>query len=110
MAIKKRNPIVVLLLTLITLGIYGIYWVVKTTVELREAGGKSAPNPWLLLLMLVPLVNFFAMIYYYYKYSVATEEVSGGSLNRWLMFVLWIVIGIVAMVLTQLELNKHANA
>ena len=103
--IKERNPILVLIFALITFGIYGAYWVVSTTLELRD-NTKSAPNPWLLLLMLVPFVNFIVPIYYYWKYSQAINELTGFTNVG--LFVLWIFISPVAMVLAQIELNKKA--
>jgi len=34
--VKYRNPVLVILFSIITLGIYGIYWLVSTTNELRR--------------------------------------------------------------------------
>ena len=106
MGIKKRNPVLVLIFTIITFGIYGIYWTVSTTNELRE-NTSSAPTPWLLLLMLIPVVNFFVMLYYYWKYSAAVHELTGFSAAG--LFVLWLLISPVAMILAQIELNKKAD-
>ena len=36
------------------------------------------------------------------------DKVTNGSANKWLMFILWIIISPVAMVLIQFELNKLA--
>lgn len=106
MAVKERNPWVVLLLSLITLGIYGIYWIVATTNELREKSDE-APSPWLLLLFLIPLVNFFVMIYYYWKYSSAINELTGFSKAG--LFILWLFVNPAAMVVSQYQLNKVAQ-
>ncbi len=104
--IKNRNPILVLVFTLLTLGIYGIYWIVSTTNELREKT-QSAPNPWLLLLSLIPFVNFIVMLIYFWKYSKAINELTGFSAGG--LFALWFLLSPVAMILTQLELNKKAK-
>lgn len=101
--IKKRNPWLVLLFSVITLGIYSVFWIVFTTNELREKT-KNAPNPWLLLLMIIPGVNIIVSLIYFWKYSKAIEELNGFSSIG--LFVLWVFIGIVAMVLSQMELNK----
>ena len=105
--IKRRNPFLVFLFTLITLGIYGIYWLVSTTRELQRTT-QSAPKPWWLWLLLIPLVGYVVRIVYYWKYSKALEELSGFSAIG--MFVLWILLSPVAMILAQIELNKHASA
>jgi hypothetical protein len=104
--IKRRNVFLVILFSIITFGIYTIYWIVSTTNELRRST-SSAPNPWLLLLMLVPVANFIAMIIYYWKYSKAINELTGFSAG--LLFVLWLLINPVAMILAQIELNKKVG-
>lgn len=103
--IKRRNPFLVLLFTIITFGIYGIFWLVFTTNELRE-NTKSAPNPWLLLLFLIPLVNIIFYFVYFWKYSKAINELTGFSLAG--LYILWIIFAPVAMILAQMELNKRA--
>jgi len=104
--IKRRNPAVVILLSIITLGIYGIYWVVSTTKELRR-NTNSAPNPKLLLLFLIPGVNLIIFFVYYWKYSQAINELTGFSAGG--LFVLWFFIAPVAMIVSQLQLNKKAD-
>ena len=103
--IKYRNPVLVIIFSIITLGIYAIYWLVSTTNELRKIT-SSAPNPWYLLLFLVPLVNIFVAIWYYWNYSKAIEEIT--SFDHVLLFILWLLVSIAAMVITQIELNKKA--
>ena len=105
--IKRRNPFLVFLFTLITLGIYGIYWLVSTTRELQRTT-QSAPKPWWIWLMLIPVVNIVIAILYYWKYSKALNELTGFSAVG--MFVLWLFISPVAMILAQIELNKMASA
>ena len=104
--IKRRNPAVVILLSIITLGIYGIYWVVSTTKELRR-NTNSAPNPKLLLLFFIPGVNLIIFFVYYWKYSQAINELTGFSAGG--LFVLWFFIAPVAMIVSQLQLNKKVD-
>jgi len=105
--VKYRNPVLVIVFSIITLGIYGIYWLVSTTNELRKVT-SSAPNPWFLLLVLVPLVNIFVVLWYYWQYSVAIGEIS--NFESWLLFILWLLVSPAAMVIAQIELNKKAQA
>jgi hypothetical protein len=104
--IKKRNVWVVILLSLFTFGIYFIIWTVQTTKELR-GNTKSAPNPLILFLILIPVVNFFAIFYYFWKYCKAINELTG--FNNILLFILYLVFTPVAMFLIQSELNKKAT-
>ncbi len=59
--IKNRNIVAVYLLTIFTLGIYGIYWQVQTKEEIKGLGA-DIPTAWLLI---VPIAN----IYWLYKYA-----------------------------------------
>ena len=45
---KYRNPLVVLLLSLVTFGIYDIYWLVKTKKDLNNKTKLHIPTIWLL--------------------------------------------------------------
>jgi len=107
--VKERNVFLVVLFTFITFGIYGIYWLVVTTNELKEMG-QDAPNPWLLILMLIPVVNIVIAIIYYWKYSKCMEGISEGRVNSILMFIIWLVFGLASMIWGQIELNKHVGA
>jgi hypothetical protein len=105
--VKYRNPALVIIFTIITLGIYGIYWIVSTTNELRSMT-KSAPNPWYILWLLVPLVNIFVGFWYYWRYCKAIGEIS--DFDNVLLFIIWLILWPVAMVIAQIELNKKAVA
>ena len=59
--IKRRSPILVLIYTFITFGIYGIYWFVKTKNELNRLGA-DIPSAWL---MIIPIISW----YWFYKYA-----------------------------------------
>lgn len=105
-AIKERNVVVGLLLTIFTFGFYSFYWLASTSRELKE-NDADAPSPhlfWLLILFpIAPLV----LIYYAYRYSSALEEVT--SFSKWGMFLLLLFFYPAGYVLAQLELNRHAN-
>jgi hypothetical protein len=100
--IKKRNAFVVVILTFITFGIYGIYWVAKTKGEMVEKGA-DIPTTWLVI---VP----FANIYYFWKYAAGVEQVSSGNSNGVLVFVLMWLIFPIGQIIVQMELNKLVAA
>jgi hypothetical protein len=52
---KKRSPIAVLFLPIITFGIYVLVWYVKTKDEMNTLGA-SLPTAWLLI---IPLANIY---------------------------------------------------
>ncbi|MFW6013689.1 MAG: DUF4234 domain-containing protein [Nanoarchaeota archaeon] len=104
--IKRRNSVVVLILFLLTVGLYGLYWLISTTNELGR-NTNSAPNPKLLWLFLIPLVNFIIFFVYFWKYCKAINELTGFS--AWGLFVLWIFLGPVAIIVSQIQLNSKAD-
>lgn len=102
---KKRNPIAVLIFTIITLGIYGIYWFVKTKLEMNEKGAKI-PTAWLII---IPFVN----IWWLWKYSEGVGQVTNNSMSATTAFILLFLLGlvgltVVGMAIVQNELNKLA--
>ena len=68
---ENRSLGKVFLLTLVTFGLYGIYWEVKTKGEMN-ARGATIPTAWLIL---VPFVN----IWWMWKYCEGVEHVTGGG-------------------------------
>lgn len=92
----------VLLLSLITLGIYGIYWEVVTKKEMVSQGA-DIPTAWLII---IPLVN----IWWLYKYCMGVEKVSGGKMSGILLFILFLLFSIVGMAVAQDTFNKVADA
>lgn len=106
--IKKRSPVMVLILPFITFGIYVFYWIFKTTHELRDNGGDSVPATWILLGLLIPGVNIVAIIIYMWMYSKALEEVTGAQQILHMLLLLFITP--VGMLLVQTKLNEKATA
>ena len=104
--IKYRNMILQVVLMIVTLGIYGIYWFYQTASELKSLANDPAAAPalWTVLLF-IPFANLYA----YYKHGELYERVSEEHLNRWLMFLLWIVFSPAIWFIVQMELNKKAT-
>ena len=99
--IKKRNPVLVLVLSIVTFGIYGIYWFVKTKEEINSLGAQI-PTAWLII---IPIAN----LYWYYKYAEGFAKYVKRDNNTIMYFLLIFFVGIVAMVVFQTELNKLAD-
>ena len=105
--VKYRNMFIQVLLVIVTLGIYTIYWFYQTACELKGLADDREISPGLLtVLLFIP----FGALYSYYKYGELYEKVSDEHLNRWLLFVLWIVFSPAVWFMVQLDLNKRANA
>lgn len=102
--IKHRNPFLVLLFALITFGIYGIVWMVKTTNELSSVPGSA--NPKLLWLWIILPIAGFVSIYIIWKNTESITKLTGG--NHIMLFVLWLLVAPVGIILFQMEMNKKA--
>jgi hypothetical protein len=98
----KRSPLNVVLLTLITCGIYGIVWYVQTKEEMNRLGA-AIPTAWLLI---IPLVNF----YWIWKYAEGVQLVTKGAQSAVTIFLLLLVCGIVGMPVTQSAFNSIATS
>ncbi len=98
---KKRNPLAVILLTMLTLGIYGIYWLVKTKTEMNKLGA-NIPTA---ILIIIPFANF----YWYWKYSQGVEKVTANKLNGLLVFIGYLVVGIIMTAIVQDSFNNIEN-
>ncbi len=99
---KHRSPIAVLLLPLVTFGVYALVWQVKTKLEMNEKG-SNIPTAWLII---VPFVN----IWWLWKYSQGVEEVTKGSMSTVMAFVLLFLLGFIGMAIIQNEFNGTAGS
>lgn len=100
-SIKKRNPAFVIIIGILTGGIYSIYWAVKTKDEIKSLGA-DIPTGWLLI---VPIANF----YFWYKYIDGFSEFVKKDNNTLLWFLLYLVVTPVIIIIIQMELNKLAG-
>jgi hypothetical protein len=93
-------------LMIITLGIYAIYWFYATATELKGLADDREANPGLwTILIFIP----FGAIYSHYKYGELYEKVASDKLNRWIVFILWIVFPPAVWFIVQMELNNRAT-
>lgn len=99
---EKRSPVGVFVLSLVTLGIYSIYWLVKTKGELNQRGA-SIPTAWLII---VPFVNIWWMWKYAEGVGIATNEKPSGILS----FILLWLLGAIGMAIIQDSFNKVGGA
>ena len=112
MEIKNRSIPVCVILSIVTLGIYGIYWFVKLTNDSNAlapnntttSGGKA----FLLTIVTLGIYN----IYWNYKLGCKVDEMKGSDSNSGVLYLVLGLfgLGIINSCLAQSEINKHANA
>ncbi len=96
---KNRNPLTVFLLTILTGGIYGWYWFIKTKDEMNQLGEKI-PTAWI---WLIPLIGNF---WWLWKYAQGVEHVSKNELNMFLTLLALYLLGPIGMAIVQEAFNR----
>jgi hypothetical protein len=112
----KRNPLVVLGLTLITLGIYGFYWFYKVNEEIKRYTGDQTISPSRSLLAVIPgfllIVPPYIAYYNTANHVVRLEERHGiaSQISPALVVILGLVIWIGMAAYMQEHLNRVWDA
>lgn len=99
---KNRSPVAVIVLSLLTFGIYSIYLLVKTKGEMNQRGA-DIPTA---LLIIVP----FANIWWMWKYSQGAEKVTNGQTQAVLAFILIWLLGFIGQAIIQDSFNKVGDS
>ena len=95
---QHRDPIMLILLSIITFGLYSLIWLV-TTKNQMNAKGAQIPTAWLLI---IPLVN----IWWYWKFCEGVEIVTNRGMETTIAFLLIYLLGPIGEAIIQNELNK----
>jgi hypothetical protein len=96
--LEERDVALYIILTIITFGLFGIYWLVVTKRDIKSRGG-DVPTCWLLI---IPIAN----IYLFYKYSRAAEKVLKKD-GDWIVYFIFCFIfnSVITLALVQDGLN-----
>ena len=96
----NRGPMMVFLLTIVTFGLYALYWMVVTKNEMN-ARGAQIPTAWLII---IPFVNWYWLFKFYGGIGYVTNrQMSGLS-----AFLLVAFLGPIGLAIVQNALNKVA--
>lgn len=108
--IKQRNPVTAFLLSIVTCGIYGIYWAVclaRESVSVKDANDDGILE--IVLMIFLPFIGFF----------LAEKKLTEGCQARGIQHndnsILYLVLGLVGLgivnfFMMQSDLNKVAEA
>ncbi|MHA1556654.1 MAG: DUF4234 domain-containing protein [Candidatus Heimdallarchaeota archaeon] len=98
--VKERNPIMVLIYSMLTCGIYSLYWSIQTKNEINEKGG-DIPTAWLLI---IPIANF----YWYWRYVEDWIKVTNGYKDLTMILLAFFLFSPLAIYWIQEGLNTLA--
>jgi len=112
--VKNRNIAVAIILSLVTCGIYGLYWFVCLTDDTNTAAGETAGTSGILALILTIVTCGIYGLYWAYKrgelLDTAKQQRGIPASNGGILYlILFIFGGIIAYALIQNELNKLAD-
>lgn len=112
---EKREPLTVILLTLVTCGIYGLWWIITYGNELKAASGDQDINPVKDLLIGIVTCGIWSTIAFWYKYPKVLVDLQrrvGLPPNDFstTTLLLGIFFAPVAIYIIQSELNKTWDA
>jgi Domain of unknown function (DUF4234) len=101
---KHRNPLVVLLLMIVTLGIYGLYWIYISFAEVRARRGKGVSGFVGLLLALIPVSIFLLPSYVgdMYAEEGKTKPITG-------LAGLWALIPLIGSIIWLFKVQGRLN-
>lgn len=110
MAIKQRNIVTCILLSLVTCGIYGIYWIIvltKDAVSVKDPADSALLE--IVLMLFLPFVGMY-LVEKKFAEGCAAKGIEHKE-NAILYLILGLVgLGIVGMCMIQNDLNKLAAA
>lgn len=109
MTIKNRNIVTAILLTVITCGIYGIYWIVMMTreaVSVKDASDNALLEI-ILMLFLAPVGLF--MVEKKFAEGLAAKGIEHKENSILYLILGFVGLGIVPLCMIQNDLNKLAN-
>ncbi|MFR5602275.1 MAG: DUF4234 domain-containing protein [Lachnospiraceae bacterium] len=108
---KERNIVVCILLSLVTCGIYSIYWMIVLNDELNYASGRQGTSGGMVVLFTIITCGIYGF-YWMYQMGDAVERIHDqrGEI-RGSAPILYLILGIfglsiVSYALMQNELNK----
>ena len=109
---RQRNVAVSIILTLVTCGIYGYYWLVCLTDDATEVTGTGERSGRMALVFSIVTCNIY-LIYWSYKMGEkldmarAQRNIPTGNLSIAYLLLTLFGLGIVTFALIQSELNKY---
>jgi glucan phosphoethanolaminetransferase (alkaline phosphatase superfamily) len=111
-AFKVRSPVVVVLLTIVTFGIYSFYWVYQIGREMKEyndSGLGPAVNLLLAVLSIFAGVTGIVLLFTIPNDVRATYEKAGRSTNISALAAFWNLIPLVGSIIWIVKIQHRLN-
>ena len=110
--ISKRNIVVAIILSIITCGIYNIYWTVKLNNELLQMSGKEGPSGGMVFFLSLITCGIYTYVWFW-KMGDCVDTINNkkSDLSTSVIFILLAVFGFgfVNYILAQNTINDHVS-
>ena len=109
--IQPRNLVTAIILSLVTCGIYAIYWFVKLTDEMNRLSGNEKDTTGGMAFLLSIVTCGIYTIYWAYKMGEKSDKVTGKSSSNAVLYLVLSLVGlsIVVYALLQDAINKSVE-
>lgn len=112
--IQNRNIALCIILSIVTCGIYGIYWMIKLNDEINSLTDPQGTNGGMVVLLTLVTCGIYGFFWAYKmgeKIDIIKTNNGGVAGNSSLMFLLLQIfgLGIINYCIMQTELNNVAN-
>lgn len=108
--VEKRGVAAAIILTIITCGIYGIYWFVKLNDEVNQLDGDTAAPSGIVVFLLTLVTCGIYELYWLYKMGTKMDNMDpdAASQSRGIVYLILGIFGfsIVSYALMQDSINK----
>lgn len=109
--VKERSLVTAILLSIITCGLYTIYWQVKVNDEALELANEKGPSGVMVILLSIITCGLYGY-FWVYKMGVCSDKMKGNpNGNTGILYVVIALLGlsIVDLALTQDAINSKVN-
>jgi nitrogen fixation-related uncharacterized protein len=110
MEIKTRSIPVCIILSIVTCGIYDIYWLIKLNDEINQLSGETGATSGGMVFLLSIVTCGIYTFYWSYKMGERVDKIKGGegSSNILYLVLCFLALQIVNLCLMQDTINKNA--
>lgn len=108
--IKERNIVLAIILSIITCGLYSLYWMVKLNDELLELSNENGNSGVTVILLSLVTCGLYG-IYWHYKMGHCVNKIkNSGSYDIMFLVLSLLGVGIVNYIIAQDSINNAVKA
>lgn len=107
---KKRNPLLVFIFSIITLDIYSLYWLYSTKTVLNQKNTKKVPSLWWIIGSLIIDMVSFVIIRRSSMGTTMSSSTGGYSSSNNVGFIIETIIYIILVIVYIIWFLKYAKA